>query len=101
MRLSPFETNPARIAEAVADLQRKRQGEVTLTANAASTTVEDMTVLPESRFQFDPLTSNAALEKAAGTMFVTTANRLKHSFVITHANNSQTDRTFRWTVIGS
>jgi hypothetical protein len=71
-------------------------GEVTLAANAASTIVERYGVSSSDVLIFDPLTSNAAAELAAGTMFVAQANRAKGSFTITHANNAQTDRRFRF-----
>lgn len=73
---------------------------VTLTANAASTTVTDERLSYYSGFSFDPMTANAATEKANGTIYVTQANRLTGSCVITHANNAQTDRTFRMMVFG-
>ena len=73
---------------------------VTLTANVASTTVTDERLSYYSGFEFDPMTANAATEKAAGTIYVTQANRLNGSCVITHANNAQTDRTFRMLVFG-
>jgi hypothetical protein len=72
----------------------------TLTANVASTTLSDARLTTASWIDFDPLTANAAAEKAAGTLYVTSANRSKGSFVVTHANNAQTDRTFRVLIIG-
>jgi hypothetical protein len=74
--------------------------EVTLVANAASTTLSDPRLTVNSFISFDPLTANAAAEKAAGTLYVTTANRGNSSFVITHANNAQVDRTFKYQIIG-
>jgi hypothetical protein len=71
---------------------------VTLTANAASTTVTDERISYYSGFKFDPMTANAAA--ALATTYVTQANRLNGSCVITHANNAQTDRTFRLLVLG-
>ena len=71
-------------------------GEVTLTANAASTTVQRLGVAAGDMIVFSPLTANAAAEIGNGTMFVAAANITKNQFVITHANNAQTDRTFRY-----
>jgi hypothetical protein len=71
---------------------------VTLTANAASTTVTDERISYYSGFVFDPMTANAAA--ALATTYVTQANRRTGSCVITHANNAQTDRTFRMLVLG-
>lgn len=73
-------------------------GTVTLTANAATTTVTNSKVSAASYIELMPATANAATEKAAGTMYVSTRNN--GSFVITHANNAQTDRTFVYTHVG-
>jgi hypothetical protein len=71
---------------------------VTLTANAASTTVSNSRIGANSYIEFMPTTANAATEKAAGSMYV--SSRSKGEFVITHANNAQTDRTFTYAHIG-
>lgn len=75
-------------------------GELTLTANVASTAVTDIRVSPQSVIVWHPRTANAAAEMAAGTMYVTDANMGNGSFTVTHANNAQTDRDFRYAVIG-
>ena len=72
----------------------------TLTANAATTTLTDLRLGVNSAIFFDPVTLNAAAELAAGTIYVLTANRLNGSYTVTHANNAQTDRTFRYLIIG-
>jgi len=69
--------------------------EITLTPSAASSTLNDIRLSPYSVVLFDPQTANAAAEKAAGTMYVTTANRGNNAWTITHANNAQADRLFR------
>lgn len=74
--------------------------DLTLTANAASTTLTDPRLTLGSFIEFDPTTANAATEKAAGTMYVLAANRASGSFTVTHANNVQTDRTFKVLIIG-
>lgn len=71
---------------------------VTLTANAASTTVTDFRVGAGSCITFMPMTPNAAAEIGAGTMYVSA--RGKREFTITHANNGQVDRDFVYQVIG-
>ena len=71
---------------------------VTLTANAASTVVTDMFVGPDAKIIFEPQTANAAAEIAAGTMY--TSSKGQQTFTITHANNTQTDRTFGYVVAG-
>ena len=77
-------------------------GEVTLTANAASSAVTDYRVGLSSVILFMPVTANAAAELYGATMYVTAANitPLTNQFTITHANNAQTDRTFRYLIIG-
>lgn len=90
------ERDVARLAEALHQLTRTRWADVTLTANVGTTTVANPAATPDSTIIFDPLTAHAAAELAAGTIYVLAADRLAGSFTITHANNAQTDRTFRW-----
>ena len=71
---------------------------ITLTANAASTTVSDYRAGANSFIGFTPQTANAAAEIGAGTMYVATQG--KQTFTITHANNAQADRTFRYCLLG-
>lgn len=74
--------------------------DVTLNANAASTTIADARLANTSSVLFDPMTAHAAAELAAGTLYVTAANRGNGSWILTHANAATTDRTFRLTIIG-
>lgn len=71
-------------------------GEFTLTANVNTTTVNDTRAGASSFIVWSPLTANAAGEML--TMFVSARN--KQSFVLTHANNANTDRTFSYVIIG-
>lgn len=75
-------------------------GIVTLTANVATTTVTDKNCATGSVITPMPTTANASAEVGAGTMYIATATILNGSFVITHANNAQTDRIFRYAIIG-
>lgn len=72
----------------------------TLTANAATTTLTDSRLTAFSFVGFMPKTANAAAEIGAGTLYVTNANMNNGSWTVTHANNAQTDRTFRLLIIG-
>lgn len=72
--------------------------EITLTAGAGSTTLTDARISPQSFIEFAPQTSNAAVEKAAGSLYV--SQRVNGSATIVHANNAQTDRTFTVLIIG-
>ncbi len=77
-------------------------GDITLTTSVATTTIalapgklgEDSIVL------FEPTTSNAASELYGGTMFVSTKDVVNKKVHITHANNSNNDRIFRYAIIG-
>lgn len=73
-------------------------GEVTLTANATSTTVTDNKFDSSMVVLLQPKTANAAA--AIGTTYITDANKTKGQFVITHANNAQVDRTFAYVRLG-
>ena len=98
-----------RIAVVVNQIMQGRTnnyGSVTLTANAASTVV----TLPKglltvnSTILFEPTTANAAAEIGAGTMYESAraprATTTTSTFTLTHANNAQVDRTFRYAIIG-
>lgn len=111
MRLVPLEYANQRewlrkIAIGVNDLingQMNATGTVTLTQSAATTVVKDRRVGRDSVILFMPLTANAAAEIGAGTMYVQTTDIAPRSFqfTINHANNAQTDRNFRYVVLGS
>jgi hypothetical protein len=70
-------------------------GEFTLTANAASTAVTEKLCTANSVVLLMPKTANAA--GAIATTYITPASG---SFTVTHANNAQTDKDFRYVVIG-
>ena len=73
-------------------------GTVTLTANAATTTVDDANCAVASVPVLVPTTAHASAEIGAGTIYISAvANK---SFTITHANNAQTDRTFLYALQG-
>jgi hypothetical protein len=76
--------------------------EVTLTADAATTTITDVRLTRNSLIVFDPVTANAATELYGATMYVKDdgTNRKNGVFIITHANNANADRTFKALVIG-
>ena len=75
-------------------------GEFTLTAGAASTVLSDIRISPQSVILWHPRTANAAAELANGTMYITDANMANSSATVTHANNAQVDRVFRYAVVG-
>jgi len=73
-------------------------GTVTLTANAASTTVTDNKFESSMTVLLQPKTANAAA--ALSTTYIADADKSKGSFVITHANNAQVDREFGYVRLG-
>lgn len=68
---------------------------VTLTAGVTSTTVTSTFATPSSHITLTPTTANAAA--ALATTYISTRTN-GTSFVLTHANNAQTDRTFTFEV---
>lgn len=75
-------------------------GLFTLTASVASTTLTDDRISVDSTVVLVPTTANAAAELGAGTLYMAETSRVNGSIVVTHANNAQTDRTFRIVIIG-
>jgi LDH2 family malate/lactate/ureidoglycolate dehydrogenase len=71
-------------------------GQVTLVANAASTTLIDARISAFSTIVLSPLTADAAA--ALGTTYISAQQ--SGSAVITHANNAQADRTFAVAIFG-
>lgn len=98
--LPPTGATERQIHQAIRELIEGRSnavGTVTLTANATTTTVSAVTVNRNAIVLLSPQTANAAA--ALATTYVTVAAG-GGSFVITHANNAQTDKTFGYLVIG-
>lgn len=75
-------------------------GLVTLDASVATTTVIDDRISVDSTLVLVPTTANAAAELGAGTLYISETGRVNGSIEITHANNAQTDRTYRVVIIG-
>lgn len=71
-------------------------GDVTLMANQTTTIITDLRVGKDSRILLMPITANAA-----GTLTTTYVSAVgKQTFTITHTNNTQTDKTFKYAIIG-
>lgn len=89
------------IIRAVRDVLNGRSnafGTFTLTANVASTTVLAENCSPDSCITLMPLTANAAT--AITTTRILAASVTAGQFIVTHANNAQVDRTFRYAIQG-
>jgi hypothetical protein len=70
-------------------------GTITLAAGVTTTTKIDRNCAAGAAIVLSPTTANASAA-LAGCYFATSNG----SFVITHANNAQTDRTFTYAIIG-
>lgn len=73
-------------------------GEFTLTTSASTTTVIDTRVNVNKVVVWSPMTTNAAA--ALANTRIESAGYQDGQFVLTHANNGQTDRIFRYIVMG-
>ena len=99
-RLPPGGTSDPRfVAEVVNGIKDGRidsVGSVTLVANTAQTTVTDVRLSENSIPILQPCTANAAV--ANQTAYASVSNG---SFIIYHASNAQTDKTFKYAILGS
>ena len=73
-------------------------GSVTLTANVTTTTVTAVTCGAGSTPILTPTSAHASAEFGNGTIYISSV--ANGSFVITHANSAQTDRTYLYAVLG-
>lgn len=71
-------------------------GQVTLTANSATTQVNDPRAGPTSHIGFMPLTYNGAQEKRR----LIVQSQGNGYFLIGHTNNAIADRTYRYSILG-
>jgi hypothetical protein len=98
-RLQPHEKDLYAIVSTVNEVVDGRSnnvGQVTLVAGATTTTVYFPTVSLSSMITLTPRTLNAAA--ALSNTYVSTL--LNGSFVLTHDNNTQTDRIFDFSAVG-
>ncbi len=72
-------------------------GTFTLTANSATSTITDKRIGQDTVIHWQPTTANAA---TALTNIYESSRTVATSFVLTHTNNAQTDRTFKYTLTG-
>ena len=89
------------IARAINELRLgkiRSRGSFTLTANQATTTLTDANIGPDSAVIPFAETANAATEMGNGTIYINSHDN--GTATINHANNAQTDRTFRYAVFG-
>lgn len=89
-------TQAARRINGILDGKTDNYGTVTLTANAATTTLKDARLNVNSVVLLMPKSLNAAV--AIDTLYFSTPT--KGQVVINHGNDANTDKTFRYTVTG-
>jgi hypothetical protein len=86
------------VVNAVMNGKTNAAGTVTLTANAATTTITDARIGANTSVKLTPTTANAAT--AVATTYQTFPNAATGAIVINHANNAQTDKTFAYVLLG-
>ena len=99
--LQPTEQNQRaqnEVIRQIMDGKTNNRGSFTLTASTTTTAVTDARCGANSVVLLDPATANASAEIGAGTIYVSAIG--KQTFTVTHANNAQTDRTFRYVIVG-
>lgn len=101
IKLQRSEKDITRIVESIIQLSEGRQdsvGDVTLRANQTTTAVSFPNVSADARVFLFPQTAHAAA--ALATTYILKANIIRKQFTITHASDSQTDKTFSFLCIG-
>lgn len=98
LTLNPGEKDIRKIVDVVRQLAEGKSnavGSFTLTPSATMTTVQAPTCSPTSFVLLSPQTPDAANDMATTSVVAGTAQ-----FVVTHANNLRSDRTFGYFVVG-
>lgn len=101
MSIATTERDQNKINIAIQQLEQGRSnavGECTLTPNTTTTTVVAPNCGEGSKPFLMPTSAHAAAEWGNGTLYRSAVSN--GSFVITHANNAQTDRTFDFVCLG-
>ena len=100
--LREFDRKVVRVVNGAMNGKTNNTGEVTLTTSTVTSTVTLAAgrIGQDSLVMFMPTTANAATELAAGGMFVSSRSVADNLFRITHANNTQNDRIFKFMLIG-
>lgn len=99
IQLQPEEKDIRRIVQSVRELNEGRHNaanRVTLRPNQTTTVVQHPNCSEDCEPMISPRTANAAA--AVATTYVSSVTQ--GQFVLTHANNAQTDREFGYTVTG-
>jgi hypothetical protein len=73
-------------------------GTLTLTANAATSTILNNTVKATSKIFLTPTSANAAADQGSATGVWVSTKTANTSFVLTHPNNANADKTFDYVI---
>lgn len=99
IQLQPSETSIWRIVQAIIQLVNGRHnssGQISLSINTTTTVVTAPNCSKGASPVLFPMTAHAAA--ALGTSWISSID--DGSFTLTHANNTQADRTFSWIATG-
>lgn len=80
------------------EINNTQPGSCTLDANSATTTVTDGSVRADSRIILFPTSANAAADVGSATGVYVSTKTAGTSFVITHPNNANADKTFDYII---
>lgn len=80
------------------EINKTHKGSCTLTASAATTTVTDTNVQTASRIILFPTSANAAADVGSATGVYVSTKTAGTSFIITHPNNANADKTFDYII---
>ncbi len=95
----PGGADPRFVAEAINNIALGRAswvGTVTMVENSDQTRVKDNRVTVNSLVAFVPLTANAA---SAASPYIASGDLSAGQFIVTHANDANTDKTYRYLVL--
>lgn len=93
----------ARVVNGILQGRTNNYGTVTLTANAATTTITfaQGVLSQNSTFLIFPTTANAAADiGSAASVYESARSVASKTLTLTHPNNANADKTFRYALIG-
>jgi len=80
------------------EINKTQSGSCTLTASVGTTTVTDTNVKAASRIILSPTSANAAADAGSAAGVWVSTKTADTSFVITHPNNANADKTFDYII---
>ncbi|NBV06661.1 MAG: hypothetical protein EBS06_05435 [Proteobacteria bacterium] len=91
-----FKNRTIKLFDAILDGKINAIGSKTLTANSTTTIITDRRIGVDSILFLAPTTANAAAALSGIYQAVTA----QYEITLTHASNSQTDKTFKYAILG-